>query len=75
MAGRMMKNLDASFIIRRPHVAFPNREKKWADRLPWTAGALQQKNIFTELLWARTRERSGHKYIQPIHRGYSGQPR
>ena len=28
IAGRMMKNLDASFIIRRPHVAFPNREKK-----------------------------------------------
>jgi hypothetical protein len=28
MARRMLKNLDASFIIRRPQVAFPNREKK-----------------------------------------------
>jgi len=28
MAGRMMKNLDASFIIRRPQVAFPNHEKQ-----------------------------------------------
>ena len=28
MARRMVKNLNASFIIRRPHVAFPNRAKK-----------------------------------------------
>ncbi len=28
MAGRMVKNLDSSFIIRRPQLAFPNREKQ-----------------------------------------------
>jgi len=28
MAARMVKNLDASFIIRRPQVAFPNRDKQ-----------------------------------------------
>jgi len=28
MAERMEKNLDASFIIRRPQVAFPNHEKQ-----------------------------------------------
>jgi hypothetical protein len=28
MAGRMVKNLDSSFIIRRPHLAFPNHEKQ-----------------------------------------------
>jgi hypothetical protein len=28
MAVRMVKNLDASFITRRPHIAFPNHERK-----------------------------------------------
>jgi hypothetical protein len=28
MAARMVKNLDSSFVIRRPQVAFPNHEKR-----------------------------------------------
>jgi hypothetical protein len=32
MAGRMVRNLDSSFVIRRSKVAFPDHEKTKAGR-------------------------------------------